>query len=929
MNVDDEDDENTYRDSGHDRSRDWSEDTGGGVDFNEGGSAGALIDEEIPLTGDFIDWFHGASQSYGAGHTFLDLFHSDENSVHRARNLYYPFSGRKDWELASWLLHSGLSMGKIDSFLLLEMGLPLSFSLAKELRGRAEMLLSGPRWMSQVIKTMHPTKSPVVLYWRDPLDCISSILNHPRFHDQLDFTPCKIYTTAQRLCRVYSEWMTGDDAWKMQLALPRGATLLGTILSSNKTNISMMTGDRVAHPLLINLANIPMSTRLKTSSNSFMLTALLPMPKFLYKKKCMRGVLEDCLVHQCLDIVLEPLKQAACVGIMLSDPVGHSRYCFTPLASYIVNTPEAMMVATIGGKTSPVTMAMFKQFGDPFQHKPRAGSMTLTQITAKFRLNGVDKPFWQDWLFADPSHFLTPENLHHIHREFFDHDVKWIICAVKEAEIDFRFSALQPVTGFRHFHGGISKLKQVTGRAQRDIQRSIIAVSADAVPSTVMTAVRALMDFHYLVQSPRINDHDIERILAALAEFHANKHAITAAGLRHGKGNKPIDNWYIPKIELMQNIVPSIRNTGVTMQWSADATEHVHITEIKDPARSSNNNNYDSQICRHLDHADKCRRFDLATSLLDLRLRTSLDQHLDIDDDAVDSDDDDGIPADLLSTVKCPGYACPITDYFAIAKVLQHRDVGTVPLPLRTFVVGYTAFHLAYSPSIRAISVDDAAIKFGLPDLRPAIADFLRHEDAHGYHHVHPLGGARRAGSDASLPFDNLQIWFKLRLQNTEFHDSTNVRPAQTLNCAPPSDIWTFGRYDTVIVNNEDGHSWPADGLCGHVIAQVRLIMCPITKAGTHEGWKDRFLTYMQRFTSNSKRESATQLHLLKRAKRSNGTRVGDVIPVTQLRAPINVVPRFGASADPRLTQYNSMEHASEFWLNKYWDKNIFFPLSM
>ncbi|KAG1878545.1 hypothetical protein C8R48DRAFT_585492, partial [Suillus tomentosus] len=116
----------------------------------------------------------------------------------------YPFSGRKDWELGSWLLHSGFSMGKIDSFLSLGM-VSSSFSSAKELRGRAEMLPSGPCWMSQVIKTTHPTKSPVVLYWRDPLNCISSILNHPSFHDQLDFTPRKVYTTAQRLCRVYSE----------------------------------------------------------------------------------------------------------------------------------------------------------------------------------------------------------------------------------------------------------------------------------------------------------------------------------------------------------------------------------------------------------------------------------------------------------------------------------------------------------------------------------------------------------------------------------------------------------------------------------------------------------------------------------------------------------------------------------------------------
>ncbi|KAG0698460.1 hypothetical protein DFH29DRAFT_780694, partial [Suillus ampliporus] len=204
------------------------------------------------------DWHPEPSQTYGRGYTFLDLFHSDENSVYRAANHYYPFSGRKDWEVASWLLRSGLSMAKIDSFLSLEMikSLPLSFCSAKELRGRAEMLPSGPPWLSQVIPTAHPTKLPVILYWRDPLDCIASILNHPFFHDWIDFTPRRVYATAQRLCRVYSEWMTADDAWNMQSALPRGAMLLGTILSSDKTNISMMTGDRVTHPLLISLANI-------------------------------------------------------------------------------------------------------------------------------------------------------------------------------------------------------------------------------------------------------------------------------------------------------------------------------------------------------------------------------------------------------------------------------------------------------------------------------------------------------------------------------------------------------------------------------------------------------------------------------------------------------------------------------------------------
>ncbi|KAG2131043.1 hypothetical protein DEU56DRAFT_872231 [Suillus clintonianus] len=799
----------------------------GGVD--EGIFTGHTDEDGTLPTTDSIEWFPDASQTYGKGHTFLDLFHSDKNSVYCTKNLYYLFSGRKEWEVASWLLRSGLSMGKINSFLSLEMikDLSLSFSSAKELRGRAKMLPSGPHWMSQVIPTAHPMKSPVILYWCDPLNCISSILNHPTFHKELDFMPRRVYTTAQQLYHVYSKWMTGNDAWEMQSNLPSGATLLGTILSLDKTNISMMTGDRVAHPFLISLVNIHMSTRLKTSSGAFLLTALLPVPKFTHKKKHLRGVLEDCLIHQVLDIVLAPLKQAAREGVMLSDPVGHS--------------------PVVRQKVDPDNIeAFFRE-------------------AQKFRFNGVDKPFWLDWVMAEPSHFLTPE----------------------------------PVTGFRHFHR----------RVQRDIQCSIIAVSTDAVPSAVITAVRALMDFCYLVQLTRIDDHDLERILTALAEFHANKQAILDAGFRQGKGGKNIDNWYILKLELMQSITPSIHNTGVSLQWTADTTEHAHITEIKDPAQAGNNNHYDAQICRHLDHADKCHRFGLPASLLDQsNQHTYPDEE---DDDKIDVDVDDD--RDILT--------------------LLHKDVGTIPWPLRTLVVAqHVAVHLAYDPSIRAISIDDTALKFNLPDLRPALADFLRRKDTYGNDHIHTIGGARRAEPNASLPFDKLQVWFKLRLQDMVIHETSIVRPAQTLSCAPPCGLWTSGWYDTAIINHDGGYSWPTDGLRGELL--YYSVVLNIVSLNEWP-WKDHFLSYVQQFdivkppTNNTlstektrKSVDPTKLHLLKRANRLNGTRIGDIIPVTQFRVPVNIVPRFGSKADNRLTPYNSIEHS-------YWDKNMFFPLSM
>jgi len=50
------------------------------------------------------------------------------------------------------------------------------------------------------------------------------------------------------------------------------------------------------------------------------------------------------------------------------------------------------------------------------------------------------------------------------------------------------------------------------------------------------------------------------------------------------KANKPINNWHIPKLELMQSVVPSILRAGVPIQWSTDLTEHAHIKQIKDPA---------------------------------------------------------------------------------------------------------------------------------------------------------------------------------------------------------------------------------------------------------------------------------------------------------------------------------------------------------
>ena len=212
----------------------------------------------------------------------------------------------------------------------------------------------------------------------------------------------------------------------------------------------------------------------------------LPIAEFIYNDQQMKGVLSDRLYHKALDIMVAPLKRVASIGIMLSDLLGNNQYCYTPLAGCIIDTSEACLIACIREMTSPITLANYTQFGDPFHHDLRTGDIILDQINSlgvnpnnlfaffraceEYCLNSVAVPFWRGWLLSNPRYFIPPEVLHIYHRFYYDHDTQWCIRAVGSKEINFRFSILQPIMGHQHFASRITKLKQVTGRTFHDLQ---------------------------------------------------------------------------------------------------------------------------------------------------------------------------------------------------------------------------------------------------------------------------------------------------------------------------------------------------------------------------------------------------------------------------------------------------------------------------
>ena len=404
---------------------------------------------------------------------------------------------------------------------------------------------------------------------------------------------------------------------------------------------------------------------------------------------------------------------------------------------------------------------------------------------------------WACWVSTHP---LAPSD-----KQCWDHNIKWAIRVVRADKFDFQFATIQPVIGFKQFKDGVSKLKQVTGRTHCDVERYLISVITGKAPPLFVIAIRSLMDFRYLAQSRQLDDDQLTQITASLQLFHTHRQSILDAGARLGKGNKPLNHFQIPKLELMHAVSPSVAACGVVIQWSADTTEHAHITEIKVPGRSGNNQSYNPQICRWLDRSEKRRNFALALSIHELQPNNNPNNVLctDIDnnneDDGNDDDDDDDDDDDE-NQFDVPRQGPPRIDLFSRATWLSANIKPSTPLPLRTLCTDTTAFQLNFHPSLPKITVDEVTVKFKLPDLRPALADYI-HRSRDLRSPTFKIGQRRSSPPDSVLPFTHLRVWYSVRMQMLS-SNTGELTDAQRVSAMPATDNWPFGRYDTVLLSD-------------------------------------------------------------------------------------------------------------------------------
>ena len=162
-----------------------------------------------------------------------------------------------------------------------------------------------------------------------------------------------------------------------------------------------------------------------------------------------------------------------------------------------------------------------------------------------------------------------------------------------------------------------------------------------------------------------------------------------------------------------------------------------------------NNQNYESQICRHLDWAEKCQNFNLATAVHDAsvdfwslngsNLTELVENPKPPENKACHQvDTTHALLSAITPTKQLVDTTQTISDYFTLATMLQQGMYLHAPLPFQTFVGVKTAIHLSYDPSYSWMTVIEAAVKFNLPNLQDALTDYINCSTARG---TYTIGG--------------------------------------------------------------------------------------------------------------------------------------------------------------------------------------------
>ncbi|PSS33983.1 hypothetical protein PHLCEN_2v1973 [Hermanssonia centrifuga] len=286
-------------------------------------------------------------------------------------NDWKPFSNRVAFELGEFLYkEEQMSQRKIDKLLelwaasLLEYDGTPPFASQQHMYDTIDAIAVGDvpwatfsvKYSGEVPDGDIPTwmLSEYEIHFRDPHLLARQHLSNPGFKDGFDPIPRRDFDSKGD--RVYNDFMSGHWSWKQADILAQdpkncGAMIMPLIFGSDKTTVSVATGQNDYYPLYMSSGVITNAYR-RAHCNSVFPIAFLATPKSgrKYDKDPVFQKFRWQLFHKSLAFIMRSLKPGMTTKQLVRCPDGHYRYMLYCLGPYIADYPEqALLTGIVSG----------------------------------------------------------------------------------------------------------------------------------------------------------------------------------------------------------------------------------------------------------------------------------------------------------------------------------------------------------------------------------------------------------------------------------------------------------------------------------------------------------------------------------------------------------------------------------------------------
>ncbi|KAJ7928693.1 hypothetical protein B0H13DRAFT_2228890 [Mycena leptocephala] len=546
---------------------------------------------------------------------------------------YSPYAGREDFDLSDLLYRRvQMSAGAIDELMQNWAARPGAsdppFTDHTDLYNTIDATEIGHvPWESFIVRYNQPLAPGEVTPWktqdyivhfRDPRLVLQQQLANPDFKSEMDFAPKRVFVGERR---EYEDFMSGNWAWKqadiiVEDPTTHGSTFVPVILGSDKTTVSVATGQNEYYPLYMSNGLVYNGTR-RAHRNAVTLIGFLAIPKTDRENQDSTEfrTFRRNLFHGSLRYILQSLKPGMTVPEVTLFADGHYRRAIYGLGPYIADYPEQVLLACVVQGWCPRCTARRDDLDGESGRRTQDHTEMLFDVLnhgTMWDQYGVIPdvlPFTWDFPRADIYQLLSPDILHQVIKGTFkDHLVAWVGDYLDRvhgkadakkimADIDRRIAAVPPFPGLRRFPEGRG-FKQWTGDDSKALMKVYLPAIEGHVPAQMLPAISAFLDFCYLVRRNIIDEVTLDAIDAALARYHRERVIFIESDVCP-------NGFCLPRQHSLTHYRYLIQEFGAPNGLCSSITESKHIKAVKQPWRRSSRYEALSQMLTINDRLDK------------------------------------------------------------------------------------------------------------------------------------------------------------------------------------------------------------------------------------------------------------------------------------------------------------------------------------